>query len=188
MASGETGGAPGVCASAVTDSRMEFAAAVVTPVATRRRTKSRREMPLVRSCATRFLIAFSQLRKLQPSNFNFRLESKIGIHFGALVWARKSAMALISASVQSAPRPTIRYSTPSHDLRSPLSELHMLAWWHWKHFLVRISLPSAAGAAGGAPCAPATVWVEAHRKAHRKRAAARMSSGMWQSLQQLWAP
>ena len=55
MASGETG-APGACAIAVTDSRIELAAAVVTPVATRRRTKSRREMPLVRSCATRFLM------------------------------------------------------------------------------------------------------------------------------------
>ena len=47
MASGAAGGAPGVCASAVTDSRIEFAAAVVTPVATRRRTKSRREIVLV---------------------------------------------------------------------------------------------------------------------------------------------
>src|SRR5688500_6375145 len=57
MASGATGAAPGVCASAVTDSRIEFAAAVVTPVATRRRTKSRREIPLVNSWATRFLMA-----------------------------------------------------------------------------------------------------------------------------------
>src|SRR5712691_10642980 len=57
MDSGEIGDAPGVCAIAVTESRIECAAAVVTPAETRRRTKSRREIPLDNSCATRFLIA-----------------------------------------------------------------------------------------------------------------------------------
>src|SRR5438874_1277198 len=42
---------------AVTESRIECAAAVVTPAETRRRTKSRREIPLDSSCATRLLIA-----------------------------------------------------------------------------------------------------------------------------------
>ena len=66
---------PGACAIAVTDSRIEFAAAVVTPVATRRRTKSRREMPLVRSCATRFLMTFSLARLTASAPYGRRLIS-----------------------------------------------------------------------------------------------------------------
>src|SRR5262245_37197319 len=54
-ASGDTG-APCVCARASTESRIEVAAVIVTPLATRRRTKSRREMPWDRSCATSSLM------------------------------------------------------------------------------------------------------------------------------------
>src|SRR5438105_4667210 len=54
-ASGDTG-APCVCASASTASRTELAAVIVTPLATSRRTKSRREMPLDSSCATSSLM------------------------------------------------------------------------------------------------------------------------------------
>ena len=77
MASGEAG-APGACAIAVTDSRIELAAAVVTPVATRRRTKSRREMPLVRSCATRFLIDVLLCRLRRRGRVGPRLSQEIG--------------------------------------------------------------------------------------------------------------
>src|SRR5882672_6187621 len=56
MDSGEAGGAPGACAIAVTESRIECAAVVVTPAATRRRTKSRRDIPFDSSCAIRFFI------------------------------------------------------------------------------------------------------------------------------------
>src|SRR5688572_31995617 len=86
-------------------------------------------------------------------------------------------MAFISASVQSAPRPTMRYSTPSHAFRSSRSELHMLTWWHWKHFLVRISLPggSAAGFAGVATWAGPACALATHTEAHKSNAAARVN-------------
>src|SRR5215831_17779056 len=75
-------------------------------------------------------------------------------------------MVLISSSVHSAPRPTIRYSTLSQPRRSCRLSCHIVGAWHWKHFATSTSLPGPSGKpAGFARCAAAD---EARKKPQRR--------------------